>query len=76
MAREKAYLNIPIGIAFATSDRKNAKIKVKVVKNRTIDELLKVNFVIPGIPAKAVIKEVVMGDALIAKVKEKYNIYN
>jgi len=76
MAREKAYLDLPIGIAFTTSDRKNAKVKVKVVRNRNIDELLKVNFVIPGIPAKAIIKEVVMGDALIAKVKEKYNIYN
>jgi len=72
MAREVSYPKLPIGIAFATSNRSNAKHKVKIIRNRNIDELVDCNFVIPGIPAKSVIKEIVMGQALCDKLKEKY----
>lgn len=72
MAREASYPKLPIGIAFATSNRSNAQYKVKVIKNRNIDELIDLNYIIPGIPAKAVIKEVVMGQSLCDKLIEKY----
>ena len=74
MAREKSYPKVPIVIAFATSNRSNAKSKIKVVRNRTIDDLIDCNYVIPGIPAKSVIKEVGMGEIFIERYKKKYNI--
>lgn len=74
MAREKSYPKVPIVIAFATSNRSNAKSKIKVVRNRTIDDLINCNYVIPGIPAKSVIKEVGMGEIFIERYKKKYNI--
>lgn len=72
MAREASYPKIPIGIAFATSNRSNAKYKVKVISNRNIDELIDLNYRIPGISAKAIIKEVVMGKLLCNRLIEKY----
>jgi len=74
MARESSYPKVPIVIAFATSNRSNAQHKVKVVRNRNIDELIDCNYIIPGIPSKAVIKEVGMGKIFIERYKKKYNI--
>ena len=45
---------------------------MKIVRNRNIDELIDVNFNIPGIPAKAIIKEVGMGMYFKEKYKKKY----
>lgn len=72
MVRDGKYPKIPIVIAFATSNRSNAKNKIKVVRNRSIDELIDCNYVIPGIPAKAVIKEVGMGELFIERYEKKY----
>jgi len=74
MARESSYPKAPIVIAFATSNRSNAQTKIKIVRNRTIDDLLDCNYIIPGIPAKAVIKEVGMGEMFIERYKQKYGI--
>lgn len=74
MAREPSYPKIPISIAFATSNRKNAKIKVKTIRNRTIDDLIDCNYIIPGIPAKAVIKEVGIGKIFKERYEKKYGI--
>jgi hypothetical protein len=74
MARESSYPKIPIVIAFATSNRSNAKNKIKIVRNRSIDDLIDCNYIIPGISAKAVIKEVGMGEIFIERYKKKYNI--
>jgi len=74
MARESSYPKIPIVIAFTTSNRSNAKYKIKIVRNRTIDDLIDCNYIIPGIPAKAVIKEVGMGNIFIERYKKKYDI--
>lgn len=74
MAREPSYPKIPISIAFATSNRKNAKIKVKTIRNRTIDDLIECNYIIPGIPAKAVIKEVGIGKIFKERYEKKYGI--
>jgi len=72
--KDGGYPKIPISIVFATSNRKNAKIKMKVVRNRNIDQLQDCNFVIPGIPARSVIKEVGLGKYFIQKYKEKYGL--
>lgn len=74
MAREPSYPKIPISIAFATSNRKNAKVKVKTIRNRTIDDLIDCNYIIPGIPAKAVIKEVGIGKIFKERYEKKYGI--
>ena len=74
MARESSYPKVPIVIAFATSNRSNAQHKVKVIRNRTIGDLIDCNYIIPGISAKAVIKEVGMGKIFIERYKQKYGI--
>jgi hypothetical protein len=74
MARDTTYPKIPITIVFATSKNSNAKIKMKTIRNRNIDELIDCNYVIPGIPAKAVIKEVGMGNIFIERYKKKYDL--
>ena len=74
MARDSSYPKVPISIAFATSNRKNAKIKVKTIRNRTIDDLIDCNYIIPGIPAKAIIKEVGVGKIFEERYKKKYNV--
>tara|TARA_R110000772_G_scaffold3529_1_gene12516 strand:- start:31 stop:252 length:222 start_codon:yes stop_codon:yes gene_type:complete len=68
------YPKIPIVIVFATSKNSNAKIKIKSVSNRNIDELIDLNYRIPGIPEKAIIKEVGMGSIFIERYKKKYGI--
>ena len=74
MARDSSYPKVPISIAFATSNRKNAKVKVKTIRNRTIDDLIDCNYIIPGIPAKAIIKEVGVGKIFEKRYKKKYNV--
>ena len=70
--KDGSYPKTSIVIVFATSNRSNAKYKMKIVRNRNIDELIDVNFNIPGIPAKAIIKEVGMGMYFKEKYKKKY----
>ena len=65
---------LPISIVFATSKRSNAKIKIKTIKNRNIDQLLECNFDIPGIPKIAVILEVGVGRAFHDIYRKKYGL--
>jgi hypothetical protein len=55
MGRTVSYVKDPVVVAFKTSDRKNAKLKIKVFRNKTIDDLLDCDFVTPGIDENAVI---------------------
>ena len=72
--RTSEYAKLPISIVFATSKRSNAKIKIKTIKNRNIDQLLECNFDIPGIPKIAVILEVGVGRAFHDIYKKKYGL--
>lgn len=74
MARGSSYSKAPIVIVFATSNRSNAKIKMKVVRNRNIDELMDCDYIIPGIPATRVIKQVGIGQSFIEEWKKKYDL--
>ena len=74
MARDASYVKAPIAVVFATSNRSNARIKMKVLRNKNIDYLIGANFVVPGIPAKSIIKEVGVGEAFIEKYKKKYKL--
>lgn len=74
MARSSEKLKSSVGVVFTTSIQANPKYKIKVFKNKTVDELLDCNFETPGIPLKADIKEVVIGDRLINNLISKYKI--
>jgi len=74
MSKEGSYPRLPISIVFKNSNRKNAKYKLKTISNKTIDDLVDVNFTIPGIPATAEIKEVGVGKRFHDKYRKKYNI--
>jgi hypothetical protein len=67
MARDGSYIT-PVVVTFKTSNRSNAKTKVKIIRNRNIDEVLDVKTKIPGIPEKAVILEIGLGKSFIKKV--------
>ena len=60
MKRDGSYI-FPVVVTFKTSNRSNAKTKVKVIRNRNIDEVLDKKTKIPGIPEKAVILEIGVG---------------
>ena len=60
-SRDGSYPKTPIVIVFATSNRSNSKMKMKVVRNRNIDEVLDVNTKIPGIPSSAIITHIGIG---------------
>jgi hypothetical protein len=74
MARTSEKLKAIVGVIFSTSNRSNSKIKLKTFKNKTIDDLIDCNFITPGIPEKANIKEVIIGENHIKYMAKKYNI--
>ena len=61
MAKEGPYIKAPITVTFKTSNRSNAKVKKKVIRNRNIDEILDINTKIPGIPNSAIIIHIGIG---------------
>jgi len=62
MAKDGAYLTLPITVTFKTSNRSNAKVKKKVIRNRNLDEVLDINTKIPGIPSSAIITHIGIGE--------------
>lgn len=71
---EGTYPKIPIGIAFQLKEGDNVPVKIKVIRNKNIDEIMALNYVLPGIPEKAIIKRVVMGKRLIENIKQEYKV--
>jgi len=67
MARDGSYIT-PVVIKFKTSNRSNARTKVKIIRNRNIDEILDKETKIPGIPEKAVILEIGIGKSFVKKI--------
>jgi len=63
----------PVGVLFKTSSRSNAKTKLKVFKTKNIDDLIDMDLIVPGIPERAVILRVVVGEKLIEQLKAKVN---
>jgi hypothetical protein len=73
MARTKAYLSEPIGVVFKTSNRSNAKTKLKVFKgNWNVDRVLSEK--LPGVPEKAEILAVGIGKKVIEGYRAKYKL--
>ena len=72
MSRVKgdSYIKAPIVITFKKSNRSNAKILKKIIRNRNIDEVLDINNRIPGIPDSAIILNISIGKKFI-EIKKK-----
>ena len=67
MKRDGSYI-FPVVVTFKTSNRSNARIKQKVIRNKNVDEVLDVKTKIPGIPEKAIILEIGLGKSFIKKI--------
>jgi len=70
----KTYGKQPVVIVFKTSERSNAKIKMKVFNNKNIDEVLDENVNLPGVPDNAVIMDIGVGENFINQYKTKYGL--
>ncbi len=66
------YIKAPVVLVFKTSNRKNAKVKMKVFKNKNIDEVNGKK--LPGVPEKAVVLELAIGEIFIDRYKQKYKL--
>ena len=78
MAREKSYI-YPTVLVFKTSNRSNAKTKMKVYKTKNIDEVIDGLELgtLPGIPSKITddeILELSIGSSFIEKYKQRYSL--
>ena len=75
MPREKSYL-YPTVLVFKTSDRSNAKTKMKVYKTRNIDEIINdlERGKLSGVPPKAEIITFGLGESMVKKYKQQYNL--
>tara|TARA_R100001377_G_scaffold75324_1_gene51845 strand:+ start:521 stop:928 length:408 start_codon:yes stop_codon:yes gene_type:complete len=70
---KKSYQKQPVAIVFNTSNRSNAKTKIKIWRNTNIDYVLSMDK-IPGIPSTAIILECGVGEGIINSYKLKYNL--
>lgn len=71
--RKKPYIKQPIVMVFASSNRSNAKTKMKIWNNENIDYIISAKK-LPGVPDKAIILELGIGVSLIEKYKLKYKL--
>ena len=69
----KAYGKQPVVLVFKTSNRSNAKIKMKVWKNENIDHIISQDK-LTGVSSKAVMLELGVGNALIERYRQKYDL--
>jgi hypothetical protein len=69
----KPYNKQPVVIVFKTSDRSNAKIKIKVWNNENIDYIISAKTLL-DIPDTAIILECGIGEGFIDIYKQKYKL--
>jgi hypothetical protein len=69
---QRMYGKNPVVMVFKTSNRSNAKTKIKVF-NKNIDYVISAKK-LPGVPEKAEILELAVGKSYIDKYKQKYNL--
>ena len=69
----KAYGKMPVVMVFKTSNRSNAKTKIKVWNNENIDYILTAKK-LPGVPEKAEILAIGVGSSFIEEYSKKYNL--
>ena len=69
----KAYAKQPVVLVFKSSDRANAKVKMKVFANENIDYILSAPK-LTGVPTTAIILECGVGNSFIEKYTSKYSL--
>ena len=69
---QRMYGKEPVVMVFKTSNRSNAKTKIKVFR-KNIDYIISAKK-LPGVPEKAEILELAVGRSYISRYKEKYNL--
>lgn len=68
-----SYHKSTVTIVFKTSNRSNAKIKIKTFRNKSIDDILDAKRII-GVPDAAVILELGIGKELEEQYRNKYKL--
>ncbi len=69
----KSYGKLPVVLVFKTSNRSNAKTKMKVFNNENIDYILSAPKLV-GVPSNAIILECGVGRSFVEKWKSKYKL--
>ena len=69
----KAYSKQPVVMIFKTSERSNAKTKMKVFANENIDYIISTPKLV-GVPEKAIILELGVGESFIQLYSKKYDL--
>jgi hypothetical protein len=69
----KAYNKQPVVMVFKTSERSNAKTKIKIWWNENIDYILSAPS-LPGVPETAIIVELGVGESYIETFRNKYSL--
>ena len=69
----KSYGKLPVVLVFKTSNRSNAKTKIKVFNNENIDYILSAPKLV-GVPSNAIILECGVGRSFVKKWKSKYKL--
>ena len=60
--RPSLYDKSPIGILLQKTEK--GKPQVKIIRNKNIDEIIELNYELPGISKNAIIDKVVIGEKL------------
>ena len=76
MAREKSYI-YPTVLVFKTSNRSNAKTKMKTYKTKNVDEIIDAleKGTLAGVPKNAEILDIGLGKSFIEKYKKKHDLF-
>jgi hypothetical protein len=69
----KAYNKQPVVMVFKTSERSNAKTKIKIWWNENVDYILTAPS-LPGLPETSIILELGVGETFIDSFKSKYSL--
>jgi len=67
------YHKSTVSVVFKTSNRSNAKTKIKTFRNKSVDDILDAKHIV-GIPDNAVILEIGIGKELEEQYRNKYKL--
>lgn len=67
------YHKSTVSVVFKTSNRSNAKTKIKTFRNKSVDDILDAKRIV-GIPDNAIILEIGIGKELEEQYRNKYKL--
>ena len=71
--KTQTYGGVPVVMVFKSSNRANAKTKMKVWNNTNIDHIITQDK-LPGVPSNSIMLELGVGESLVKKWQSKYNL--